>query len=359
MTVDGDLTADNIVTAGNVDGRDVSTDGTKLDLIGAGADVVGPASSTDNEIARQHSTTGKILQTYTSNPPTISDTGDVNIDGDLDVENIVVSGNVDGVDVSTHATTKAANATLGHVIVETASDIDVDGDGKLTLGSHATNHENGGSDEIDIINLVTEAGFVQIPTAAGWSESVANGGTVTQQPTRMLVQSSATANGRAMAIAFMFGFQPGALFNIWNWDKKTILKFDLTAANTVALSDRYFQFFTEATFDWGDMDNKGMGVYSDNLTLYGESYGTERGVVDLNHTLTHYFGDRIVIVHDPTVPSIKWYINGSLAGTQSTAAKIPSGVASTSPGLQLSVDNGGTETDATLQIMNAYLWREA
>ena len=94
-----------------IDGRDVSVDGAKLDGIDAGAkvgDVVGPATSTDNEIARQHSTTGKILQTYTSNPPTISDTGDVNIDGDLDVENIVVSGNVDGKDVSGLATAAEA-----------------------------------------------------------------------------------------------------------------------------------------------------------------------------------------------------------------------------------------------------------
>ena len=71
--------------------------------VGTGGDVVGPGSSTDNAIARFHETTGKIIQDYTSNPPTISDSGDMNIDGDLDVENIVVSGNVDGVDVSAHA----------------------------------------------------------------------------------------------------------------------------------------------------------------------------------------------------------------------------------------------------------------
>jgi len=84
----------------------------KLDAIGAGANVVGPASSTDNEIARQHLTTGKILQTYTSNPPTISDTGDMNIDGDLDVENIIVSGTVDGKDVSGLATAAEAVAAV-------------------------------------------------------------------------------------------------------------------------------------------------------------------------------------------------------------------------------------------------------
>lgn len=90
----------------------LDADHSKLDAIGAGADVVGPASSTDNEIARQHSTTGKILQTYTSNPPTISDLGDMNIDGDLDVENIVVSGNVDGKDVSGLATAAESVAAV-------------------------------------------------------------------------------------------------------------------------------------------------------------------------------------------------------------------------------------------------------
>lgn len=55
-----------------------------------GGDVTGPASSTDNMIARHDSTTGKVLQNYTSNPPTISDTGDVTVDGDLSADNTVV-----------------------------------------------------------------------------------------------------------------------------------------------------------------------------------------------------------------------------------------------------------------------------
>jgi len=38
-TMTGDLTVPNIITAGNVDGRDVSADGTKLDGIEAGADI--------------------------------------------------------------------------------------------------------------------------------------------------------------------------------------------------------------------------------------------------------------------------------------------------------------------------------
>lgn len=53
-------------------------------------------------------------------------------------------------DVSTHAAIKAANAVLGHVMVENASLIDVDGDGKLTLGGHQTTHSpNDGTDALD------------------------------------------------------------------------------------------------------------------------------------------------------------------------------------------------------------------
>lgn len=56
-------------------------------------------------------------------------------------------------DITTHAAIKSANATLGHVIVENGSDIDVDGDGKLTLGTHKDNHDpNDGSDALDTAN---------------------------------------------------------------------------------------------------------------------------------------------------------------------------------------------------------------
>ena len=60
-----------------------------------------------------------------------------------------VSTEIDG-DITTHAAIKSANAVLGHVIVETGSDIDVDVDGKLTLGAHKNNHDpEDGSDALD------------------------------------------------------------------------------------------------------------------------------------------------------------------------------------------------------------------
>jgi len=52
-----------------------------------------------------------------------------------------------------HAALKSANAVLGHVIVETGSDIDVDASGKLTLGAHAARHQDAGNDEISVTGL--------------------------------------------------------------------------------------------------------------------------------------------------------------------------------------------------------------
>lgn len=52
-----------------------------------------------------------------------------------------------------HNAKKAANAVLGHVMVETASLIDVDGDGKLTLGAHVSTHEHDGSDPLALDEL--------------------------------------------------------------------------------------------------------------------------------------------------------------------------------------------------------------
>jgi hypothetical protein len=44
---------------------------------GGGGDVAGPSSSVDNEIVRFDSTTGKLLQAYTSGGPTVGDTGNM------------------------------------------------------------------------------------------------------------------------------------------------------------------------------------------------------------------------------------------------------------------------------------------
>lgn len=87
---------------------------------GATGDVVGPSSSVDNEIVRYDSTTGKLVQAYTSGGPTVGDTGDAvfqgafvineaggdkdtRIEGDTDVNLFFVDASTDRVGIGTNA----------------------------------------------------------------------------------------------------------------------------------------------------------------------------------------------------------------------------------------------------------------
>ena len=82
-----------------------------------------------------------------------------------------VSTEIDG-DISTHAAIKSANATLGHVMVEDGSLIDVDGDGKLTLGAHKDNHDP--QDGSDALDTAAPAALLEVQgSGAGSSHSFA------------------------------------------------------------------------------------------------------------------------------------------------------------------------------------------
>lgn len=83
------VTASDIDSGVSTDGQVLTSDGAgnaAWETIGGSGDVVGPASSTNNAIARFDSTTGKLIQNSTV---TVDDSG-----------NIATSGNVDGRDVS-------------------------------------------------------------------------------------------------------------------------------------------------------------------------------------------------------------------------------------------------------------------
>ena len=79
----GDTPSSYSGEAGKYAKVNVGEDGLEFDTPGGAGDVTGPATSTDNMIARHSGAGGKTLQDYTSNPPTISDTGDMNVDGDI------------------------------------------------------------------------------------------------------------------------------------------------------------------------------------------------------------------------------------------------------------------------------------
>lgn len=176
-----------------------------------------------------------------------------------------------------------------------------------------------------LAKLLADANVMHIPTNAGWT-SILVGGNVAQLPTYQTVNPDLTAGNSALLHCMVGGLGRQTFWSRVNWDKKLYWFFNYWRLLTQAAAIARVQLKT--TTGIGDLAARGIGLYIANMSLYGESFGTSREVVDLGVTLVEN-AVGIMIIHNPSVPEIKWYVDTGaglvLKGTQSTAAKIPSG----------------------------------
>ena len=146
-----ELTAQNLGSGAALVGKLLQSDGaggwTLID-IGAGVgDVVGPASSTDEALARYNSTTGKLLK---NSAATLTDAGAMA--GIATVNGVVVEG---------HAA-RHEDAGADEIDVTDLSGLLAD---PQTPAAHAAAHEDGGGDEIDVTDLSGVLADPQVPVA--------------------------------------------------------------------------------------------------------------------------------------------------------------------------------------------------
>lgn len=169
------------------------------------------------------------------------------------------------------------------------------------------------------------ANFLAIPTTAGWAEVLVGSGVAYQLPTSQGLDTGAVNNSSALCHTNLLGFCIAQVdWGGFDWDEKAIFVFNYAPSGNVATAVRRVQFKSVNAI--GALGAKGLGIRVDNLDLFGESYGTALDSVDLGVALTGSNVRQIVIVHDPTIPEINWYVDGVLKGTQATANRIPSGV---------------------------------
>lgn len=134
-----------------------------------------------------------------------------------------------------------------------------------------------------------------------------------------------------------------------NWDKAFVYLFtvrrnftsDANVISRVQIKD------SQAI---GALAEKGIGLRIENYKLYGESYGTSGlASLDLSTTMTGATPYDIIIIHTPAT-SIKWYVNGVLKNTQSTAGNIPAGEGSAYGGFMNSIENNQAGNDCIVWI---------
>ncbi len=180
------------------------------------------------------------------------------------------------------------------------------------------------ADSETLAALFKGGNILHIPTVAGWTSALVGTGSVYRKIiSDQIVRTGATAASSALLYAVLsgFGLEATALAN-YNFDPKTYLLFNYARVSANANIVARFQLKQSAAI--GALGTKGIGIKALNFALWGESFGTELGEVDLGVTLTDNREKQIYIVLDPGV-SVKWYVNDVLKGTQSTAAAIPTG----------------------------------
>ncbi len=213
----------------------------------------------------------------------------------------------------------------------------------LSSGAYAATKEY--IDSLPIQAMLEARKVFVIPTNTGWTSVVVNTGATYQYPIYMLVNCP-IANCSGKLYADIQGFEgSGTTKYCVNWDK--VLYQSLTIVKSVSNADNISRFHIKAADTLADLVAQGIGIKIINLALWGDSFGASGALVDLATTLTankEYF---IEILHTPAT-SIKWYVNSVLVGTQSTAAKIPSGVSAAA--LVLSSANVATATETGFYI---------
>ena len=220
---------------------------------------------------------------------------------------------------------------------------------------------NGGESALEfagpalLVDLVRQSNFIMIPTAGGWTTSTAGSGSITFQPMRLIGQTGTTANSRGLCWTSAYGFNEGGVYQYMNWDKVLYFIFNVSRYQSDTEVVGRIQLKPGATE--GPLAGKGIGLKILNGDLWGESYGTGLGEVDLGYTLNiaGQEGSQIVIALDPGT-SVKWYVNGVLKGTQDTASKIPAGTAIGR--FVFSIINGATGgTNCALSMMQSKIWQ--
>jgi hypothetical protein len=163
-----------------------------------------------------------------------------------------------------------------------------------------------------------------------------------------------TANSKAIAHQYMItGLAPSYHCD---WDKAFILSLMIHVVGSDSQCIRRWQRKNQSSPDETQLSDKGIGLELQNLALFAESYGTERGVLDLT-TIMVSGGASIeaVLVHTPGVKQ-EWYVNGVLKATQSDLNKIPNGVSFDARIVQSACNGVAGGVSCHLYCGNWHLW---
>lgn len=214
--------------------------------------------------------------------------------------------------------------------------------------------------DIYLPTLISADNFIMIPTVAGWDEAFIGAGAASQQPTRQVVIILDANAGSALLTTTAFGFNIGDDYQKMNWDKHLYTIFNYGVYKTQANIIRRVQVKKSASL--GILAEPGLGIEVHDTAITGEAYGTARGTVSLGNIVmlgTLCESIQVIIWLDPDTPAVRFYVNGSLAGSITNSNHIPSGIGAGATYLNHSIYRaaGGLATVASI-FLQAKMWGE-
>ena len=182
----------------------------------------------------------------------------------------------------------------------------------------------------------------------GFTSAVVGSGATTAASFYTFINTGVTTGSQSLLYADVYGLASnGGSLNRVDFSKNIRIAFTLAVSGDDAGLVRYVQLKRASTH--GDIANVGIGIKIANLTLYGESYRTERGEVELM-TLTAGKEYLVVIEHFGPGKTVRWFVGGSQKGAQYTTTKVPYALADAAHYLVCSINNGAGTTDGYLYI---------
>lgn len=195
-----------------------------------------------------------------------------------------------------------------------------------------------GRSKIFLDDLLRKYKVLDIPVNANWTSSVTGSGGISLNPCFLAVNTGTTANSSAVLHTTTYGLNMGGRpRHAVNYDIPR-LELHATIARVASDTECIARFQMKQSSTEGALTTSGLGLEIQNLRLMGESFGTERGTVELLPAIndTVY---QIRIVHVPDV-RIEFWVNGVLRATLGKA-HVPTGVLAATH-LVASIRNGAT-----------------
>lgn len=205
----------------------------------------------------------------------------------------------------------------------------------------------------DVFNLQKKYKSLRYATNSGW---IVGSATIAQSPVRLIANSGESAGSTALASIGTFGLRTGGGESRVNFNKRMLISTVVLITSENAAFVRYLQLKQGDTH--GDMTAKGVGIKINNAGLFGESFGTERGEVDLATTLTTWEDYKLDIEVNSPEGFVKWYVDGVLVGTQTSAVAIPSGRSNNYTYFVLSATNGVAAERCAIHIAPPLILQE-